>query len=230
MTTLHVLAFRSDKPEQNLAREEQLLNQAEDKSPALCFYVNRPCVVLGRNNREEQWVHIDALRASGIPLLRRISGGGAVYHDARTLNYGIVLSQKHYSLLNHRRTHIIRFFRQLMIAAMAPAGIELVPARQSDLNLNGRKVGGCAAAIRRSGVLFHGTLLFSVDYDAYERFLPVPPNRPPQLTHRRFVTSLEQEGIHLGMHEVQGLLTASLATKLQQKQVPIGAQPGSSGR
>lgn len=209
--SLQVISFASNEPGENLAHEEALLVGARAGDDAtLCFYVSKPCIVMGRNNREQEWVHTDAVRDAGIPLLRRVSGGGTVYHDPGTLNYGIVLGRKRYDAIKPPRVHIVDFFRRLVISALAPAGIILQLAGKSDLNLNGRKVGGCAAAIQKSGVLFHGTLLFTVDYQAYERFLPIPPNREPTLSHRRFVTSFADEDVRLTMEEAKGMLAEGI--------------------
>jgi len=201
---MRVMSPSCEDPQENLAREESLLREVQDGDEAtLGFYVNRPCIVMGRNNREEEWVHGDAVRDAKIPLLRRVSGGGTVYHDAETLNYGIVTGRRRYEELKPAGMHIVDYFRKAVAEALAPAGIVLEPAGKSDLNLNGRKVGGCAAAMRSNGILFHGTLLFAVDYDAYERFLPIPPNRDASLAHREFVTSFAQEGMKLSMEDVK---------------------------
>ena len=209
------MSFSSDDPQDNLAREEALLREAgEGDGATLCFYVNRPCIVMGRNNREEEWVHGDAVRAAGIPLLRRVTGGGAVYHDAGTLNYGIVLGRRRYEALRPAGMHIVDLFRRTVARALMPAGVSLELVGKSDLNLNGRKVGGCAAAIRKNGVLFHGTLLFTVDYDAYERFLPIPPNRDAALSHRNFVTSFAQEGVMLRVEDVKRMLVEGIGEQV----------------
>ena len=89
----------------------------------------------------------------------------------------------------------------LALSGLALAGLELGMSGLSDLNLHGRKVSGNAAKLLRRGVLFHGTILMRADYEAMERFLPIPPDRPG-VSHRQFVTSLEQEGISLTAEEL----------------------------
>ena len=110
--------------------------------------------------------------------------------------------------------HIVDLFRRTVARALMPAGVSLELVGKSDLNLNGRKVGGCAAAIRKNGVLFHGTLLFTVDYDAYERFLPIPPNRDAALSHRNFVTSFAQEGVMLRVEDVKRMLVEGIGEQV----------------
>ena len=191
-----------DDPVQNLAEEAQLLQNAA-AGPCVRFYINRSCVIMGRNNRPQDWVHLDNVRAAGIPLLRRLTGGGSVYHDTDTLNYVFVLPRALYER-SRRGIPLMDFFRSFIIEALAPLGLELGRAGLSDLVLHGRKVSGNAARLTRDGVLFHGTLLLKVDYDAMERFLPVPPDRPG-VSHRRHVTSLAQEGL---AHNKEALMDA----------------------
>ena len=95
----------------------------------------------------------------------------------------------------------------IVIDSLRPAGIELASTRKSDLSLNGRKVSGNAARLTSGEVLFHGTLLLQVDYEAMERFLPIPPDRKSGEPHRDFVTSLALEGCSLGAEELAALIT-----------------------
>jgi len=195
-----------DDPVQNLRQEEGFFAHVHNV-PFLLFYRHRPCVIMGRNNRVEQWVHEDAVRAAGLPLLRRISGGGTVYHDLDTLNYSFILPRHLCQTLRRPGEHVMDLFRRIVIDSLRPAGIELASTRKSDLSLNGRKVSGNAARLTSGEVLFHGTLLLQVDYEAMERFLPIPPDRKSGEPHRDFVTSLALEGCSLGAEELAALIT-----------------------
>lgn len=193
-----------DDPAEHLAEEEKLLREVKDEAHLL-FYINRPCVILGRNNREEEWVFADAISAAGIPLLKRVSGGGTVYHDGGTLNYSFVMAREMFERARGEAKPM-DFFRRVVIDALAPLRLSLEAAWLSDINLNGRKICGNAARLTRHGVLFHGTILLTLDYAAMERFLRFPPNRAG-IPHREFVTSLAQEGVKLTSEE----LTQALA-------------------
>lgn len=200
---LQARTLPGDDPAGHLAEEVRLLKEIEAE-PQLLFYVNRPCVILGRNNREEEWVFADAIREAGIPLLRRVSGGGTVYHDTGTLNYSLVMPRERFDKLRGSAKPM-DFFRRLVIDALVPLGLNLESAWLSDINLNGRKICGNAARLTRRAVLMHGTALLTVDYAAIERFLKVPPNRAG-IPHRDFVTSLAQEGVELTSEELMQAL------------------------
>ena len=208
---LQARTLLGDDPAAHLAEEVRLLKEIEAE-PQLLFYLNRPCVILGRNNREEEWVFADAIRNAGIPLLRRVSGGGTVYHDAGTLNYSFVMAREMFDRLRGSAKPM-DFFRQVVIDALAPLGLNLETAWLSDINLNGRKICGNAARLTRRGVLLHGTILLNVDLAAMERVLRIPPNRAG-IPHREFVTSLAQEGAIVKSEELFQVLTDGAERRL----------------
>jgi len=208
---LHARMLPGDDPAEHLAEEVRLL-KAIGGETHLLFYINRPCVILGRNNREEEWVFADAIRDAGIPLLRRISGGGTVYHDTGTLNYSLVMARERFDRLRGGAKPM-DYFRKMVIDALTPLGLHLSMGKLSDINLNGRKISGNAARLTRRSVLLHGTMLLTVDFAAMERFLKIPPNRAG-VPHREFVTSLEQEGVMLKSEELLQVLIDGVEKRL----------------
>ncbi len=209
-----ILSFEGHEPSKNLQAEEELLKISSAKA-IIHFYINSPCVVMGRNNKEEEWVYLDEVRRANIPLLRRITGGGTVYHDLRTLNFGYILDRALLKWLNRRKLHIMDFFRRLIINSFADGGIKLKESGRADIQLNGRKVIGCACAIRKNRILFHASALFEVDYASMQRFLPIPKNRHPALTHEKFVTSFNQEKVLITMDDAKTLLIKGFIRLLQ---------------
>ncbi len=215
------MEFPGNDPAENLALEEELLNKSAVPL-VVTFYVNSPCVVMGKNNREEEWVFTEEARRARIPILRRISGGGAVYHDLGTLNYGFVMSRKLLTALNREREHLMHFFRDIVIRAIEKGGVSLERSGKSDIFLNGRKVGGCSAMMKKERILFHGTLLFTVDIPAMERFLPVPPNRDASVSHRDFVTSFRDEGAEMTLDEAKKLIVEEIRRRLSEAEDSSG--------
>lgn len=207
-------------PAANLAYEEALFEAHKaERRATLLFYVNAPCVVLGRGNREGEWVNSAACEADAVPVLRRFSGGGTVYHDAYNLNFSLALPKQMLEALAPAAPGLtltqryIDFFRGLLLQALAPLGGGFTASGLSDLSLNGRKVSGNAERITAQRVLHHGTLMLRCPLAAIERYLPIPPNRPG-VRHSDFLTGLEEEGITAGREEIEALIEAACWRRL----------------
>ena len=197
---------------EHLESEAAAFSQMVEKNLAL-FYSHEPCIIVGRYNKLSDWVNEKAALSDMIPVIRRFSGGGTVYHDLDTLCYSYIVPRSTYE---NKRCGIqpMDYFRKIVISGLNTIGIRLTQSRLSDLSLNGRKVSGNAARITKSAVLFHGTLLLKVDYAALERYLPIPPDRP-KISHRQFVTSLQNEGIEVEVTSVITALAEALERGLQ---------------
>ncbi len=208
---IQVIRRAGHDPAANLAYEEELYDSLRPQRgpadvapvpirPTLLFYVNSPCVVLGRSNKDEQWVDHSACAAAGVPVLRRFSGGGTVYHDLNNLNFSFIMARRQVEAAQAgipggpATTHFIEYFRGLALRALARLGPGFSASGLSDISLNGRKVSGSAMRLSGALVLHHATLMLRCDLAAIERYLPIPPNRPG-VRHSDFVTGLEQEGL-----------------------------------
>jgi lipoate-protein ligase A len=198
----------------NLADEEALFNALRTAPrPALLFYINDPCVVMGRSNAVPEWANLAALAADGVPLLRRFSGGGSVYHDRDNLNYSFIVPRPLLDSLLPAGSApgpaaYIAYFRGLLIRALQRDELGGYSAGGvSDILLNGRKISGNAQRIASGLVLHHGTLMLRCPLTAIERYLPIPPNRPG-VAHRGFVTGLHEEGRPHSMARLQEWIAA----------------------
>jgi len=203
-------------PAANLAYEEALFHAARGwPRPLLLFYVNDPCVVLGRANTETDWVNAAECAADGVPVQRRFSGGGTVYHDRDNLNYSFILPRALLdTAVGQPGVHAyIAYFRQLIIRALAKASDQFTETGLSDISLKGYKVSGNAQRIASTIVLHHGTLMLRCPLDAIERYLPVPPNRPG-LAHRGFVSGLHELGLACSMAEIKQWIVDELGWSL----------------
>jgi lipoate---protein ligase len=151
-------AFRSAAadPYRNLALEESFLEKGFEGSSALFLYANEPCVVVGRN--QNPWV--EASEASGLPVLRRVSGGGAVYHDLGNLNWAIILPRS-----RHDRDAELA----LVVGALRDIGVDAKAGPRGGLFVSaggpyaGAKISGTARRLTAGRVLHHGTLLVDAD-------------------------------------------------------------------
>jgi lipoate-protein ligase A len=146
----------------NLAVEELLLAGAEDHAPALFLWRSGPAVVIGKNQNPWRECRTDRLAADGIGLVRRVSGGGAVYHDEGNLNFTLVLRRGAYS--EARQFAVVR-------RALRDLGVEAHLLNRNSLAVGGRKVSGSAFCFRGDGALHHGTLLVDADLARLETYL-----------------------------------------------------------
>jgi lipoate-protein ligase A len=232
---VEVIDLPGHDPQANLDFEEALFNRLKgDPHPALLFYVNAPCVVLGRSNKAAEWVDEAALAADGVPLLRRFTGGGAVYHDEHNLNFSFLMPRAMLDVLVRCRPacttrategagepapygprDYIAFFRSLVISALERGSGQggYAQAGVSDITLNGRKISGNAQRIASSLVLHHGTLLLRCPMEPIERYLRVPPNRPG-VPHRGFITGLWEEGREHRVEELKQWVIAESEKRL----------------
>ena len=147
----------------NLAVEEYLFDRAAEFAPALFLCRNERAVVIGKNQNPWRECRVERLEAEGAALARRVSGGGAVYHDRGNLNYGLILRRTEY-----RSEDAFA----LVVAALARLGFAARLTGRTRLTVNGFKVSGTAFALRGGGALHHGTLLVRSDLEPMPRLFP----------------------------------------------------------
>jgi len=207
-------------PTANLAYEETLFARLRGRPDCgLLFYVNSPCIVLGRGNKDEQWVDRQRAEADGLPVLRRFSGGGTVYHDRDNLNYSFIIPRDLLDRLSAAPPaatlvqRYIHFFRSIVVEALSGLNPGFSETGLSDISLNGLKVSGNAQRIASDLVLHHGTLMLRCPLAAIERYLPIPPNRPG-IRHADFISGLAEQGVQVSMEELRNLIAESFARRL----------------
>ncbi len=155
------------EPAVNLARDAYLL-QSEVKLPACRLWVNDYCVVLGRHLVESEEVNLDYARKAGIPVLRRISGGGAVYHDAGVLNYSIVCDT---NAAGWALGESLRLLSSPLLRVLEGLGLAWHWEGENNVYIDGRKVAGSAQARRGGRVLHHGSVLVAADLERLGKVL-----------------------------------------------------------
>jgi len=148
-------------PFANLAFETVLFRHRRPGEALLFLYFNEPCVVIGRN--QNPWAECNL--ASGVPLLRRKSGGGAVVHDLGNANFCVQTDKAQFSRTKHLDM-IVRAFPSLDLE---------VNARHDLVRADGRKVSGSSYKLERAGAYHHATLLLNSDLARLSSALKVPP-------------------------------------------------------
>ncbi|MFA4945521.1 MAG: lipoate--protein ligase family protein [Lentisphaeria bacterium] len=156
-----VLDCPATDPFVNLAREEILFTRIPDQEEMLfLLWRNAPCVVVGRFQNPLAEANREFVRARGLPVVRRLSGGGAVYHDLGNLNFTFILRHA-----PHRRI-AYRPYLEPLARALGHLGVAAGFNTRNDLVIGGRKISGNAQHHSQGRVLHHGTLLFNTDLDA----------------------------------------------------------------
>ena len=160
----YVLISNSFDAHVNLALDEYLLESLSEEDRILYFYVNRKAVIIGRNQNPWLECNLNQLNADGVQLVRRISGGGAVYHDEGNLNFSFMCHEKKYD--EKEQTAII-------LKALETLGIHAETTGRNDIAIDGRKFSGNAYCRRQNIQQRHGTLLVSSDLSVFDRYLNV---------------------------------------------------------
>lgn len=148
----------------NMAYDEYALQRLPLDEPLFYLWQNRPAVIIGLNQYAYAEVNLDYLRENDIALVRRVTGGGAVYHDLGNLNYTIVGRTKD---LERDYPEYTRH----MLRALQALGVEAELSGRNDILVCGRKVSGFAKRVYKDRLMVHGTLMFDVDLGVLEQAL-----------------------------------------------------------
>ncbi len=146
----------STDPHFNLAFEEYTVRAAGDET-VFMLWQNSPSVIIGRNQNAFAEIDIAFAEAHGIPAVRRLTGGGAVYHDLGNVNYTFVAPAKDGAVLDYAG------FCAPLIDALRTLGVDASLSGRNDIVCDGRKISGSAQCVTHGHVLHHGTLLWSAD-------------------------------------------------------------------
>lgn len=154
-------------PSINIAIEEFVLNNLEVTEPYLLFYINRPSIIIGRNQNTIEEINTDYVNDNNIKVVRRLSGGGAVYHDLGNLNFSFLTKDDGNSFSNYQK------FLDPVIAALQKMGVKAELKGRNDMVVGERKVSGNAQFATHGKMYSHGTLMFNSDIDEVVNSLKV---------------------------------------------------------
>jgi len=165
---MYFIEGQSHDPAYNLALEEYLYRSVNEGHPGyFLLWQNAPSIIVGRFQNTAQEVNRPFVEERGIHVVRRISGGGAVYHDLGNVNYSFIVPNDEgtpFDFARHARP---------VIDALAKLGVEAESGGRNDLLIDGRKFSGSAQHMDRRRLLHHGTLLFDSDLSILEQALSV---------------------------------------------------------
>lgn len=158
--------FRSSSfnPYENLSIEEYLLEDCREDECIIYLWQNKKTVVIGKNQNAWKECQAENLEKDGGHVVRRLSGGGAVYHDTGNLNFTFLVRKENYDLDKQL---------QVIINAVNSLGIKAVKSGRNDILADGRKFSGNAFYKKGDHYYHHGTLMVDVDTGALSRYLTV---------------------------------------------------------
>ena len=192
----------------NLARDEWFLDHLRPEDWILYFYVNENAVIIGRNQNPWRECNLTAMERDGVQLVRRITGGGAVFHDRGNLNFSFITGADRYD---------VEAQHEIILRAVRSFGIPCERSGRNDLLADGLKISGSAFAARGQLRQHHGTLLIAADLGQLAAYL-----RPDALklrakgvaSVRARVTNLSQLRPGLTVEAVMAAVTEAAARAL----------------
>lgn len=166
--SLKVIRTDCTDPYVNLAAEEFLTTNAKEGEVTLYLWQNAHTVVIGKNQNPWRECNVEAIKRDGIYLARRISGGGAVYHDMGNLNFTFIARDDLYDI--ERQTDVILLACRLL-------GINAAKTGRNDLTADGKKFSGHAYWSSKSYNYHHGTIMMDVVADDLSKYLNVSEDK-----------------------------------------------------
>jgi lipoate-protein ligase A len=159
------------KPYVNLALEEYLLRNFPGEEDILLFYINEHAIIIGKHQNTLEEINQEYVRQHDIHITRRLSGGGAVYHDLGNLNFSFITQNRPENVQNFRK------FTGPVVEALCEMGVPAESGGRNDILVDGRKVSGNAQYISRARMVSHGTLLLNTDLSVLSQALNPKPTK-----------------------------------------------------
>jgi lipoate-protein ligase A len=158
-------------PRINLAVEEYALNYLDPQEDYVILWQNEPTVVVGRNQNTVAEVNGPFIKERGINVVRRLSGGGAVYHDFGNLNFTFIVDSDKDVVSN------FEYFTKPVIQALASLGVKAEFSGRNDITIDGKKFSGNAQYWSKNRLLHHGTIMFNSDLDVLQEAINVKADK-----------------------------------------------------
>lgn len=162
---------KSTKPDYNIALEEYCFKRLLQHDKIFILWINEPAIIVGKHQNTIEEINPEYVKEHGIHVVRRISGGGAVYHDLNNLNYTIISNE------DKGADFDFRSFSKPVIDTLAELGVKAEFTGRNDLVIDGKKICGNAQAYIPGRVMHHDCLLFNTDLTVLSKALEVPKDK-----------------------------------------------------
>lgn len=200
MTLLSLLSTSETDPYLNLAREEVLCETVAKEEIILYLWQNKNTIVIGRNQNPWKECRVEAFEADGGRIARRLSGGGAVFHDLGNLNFTFVARDPYYDVTSNCA---------VVCEAVRSFGLNAQTTGRNDITIEGAKFSGNAFVNHGDTHCHHGTLMVNVDFTRLSNYL----NPDPRKLATKGVDSVKSRVVNLAdLH--QAISTKTLATAM----------------
>ncbi|HJA73927.1 MAG TPA: lipoate--protein ligase [Candidatus Limosilactobacillus faecipullorum] len=156
----------------NLALETILMEHADLSEPILYFYINSPCIILGRNQNAYDEVNLDYVKQHDIIVTRRTSGGGAVFDDLGNVSFSFITKDD-----GNSNGNFAKFTTPVLDALHEMGATKAELVGRNDLQIEGQKFSGNAMRLEHGRMFSHGTLMYDVDLDVISHALTVPKDK-----------------------------------------------------
>ena len=177
-------------PAINLALEEYCLRNLDPGSEYLLFYINQPSIIIGRHQNPLQEFNQKLARQKNILLVRRISGGGAVYHDPGNLNFSFITD------FTEEKLDYFKILIKPIVNTLQRLGVAAVLTEKNNILVNGKKISGNSQHTNMRRMLSHGTLLFDSDLEVLQRAL----ESNLEIVDSRAVSSIKSKVTNISDH------------------------------
>ena len=169
----------------NLAMEEYVLTSLPKDDSYFLFYINQPSIIVGKNQNTIEEVNQSYVEEHNIKVVRRISGGGAVYHDLGNLNFSFVTKDDEDSFHNFAK------FTQPIVDALNEMGVKAELSGRNDIQVGERKISGNAMVKQRDRMFSHGTLMLDSEIEEVVNALRVSEAKLNQKVLNQFDQELQ---------------------------------------
>lgn len=165
------LESKSNDPAYNTALELFAFEELAKKDNVFFLWINQPCIVVGKNQNTRQEIDQKYCDENGIKIVRRVSGGGAVYHDYNNLNYTIISNE------DNEADFDFKSMSQPVLDTLAEMGVNAQFTGRNDLQIGDQKFCGNAQYIKGKRVMHHGCMMFDVDLSVLSKALTVSKDK-----------------------------------------------------
>ena len=169
---MYYVVMKSNDIRRNLATEQYLMNQKNFDEPLLLFYIEKPCIIVGRNQNTYEEINQKYVEDHDITVTRRLSGGGGIYQDLGNLCFSFVVDA------DSEQFGDFKSFTQPIVDALHQMGATTAEVSgRNDMLVDGKKFSGNAMYTKNGKTFSHGTLSWDVDLDVLTQALNVPADK-----------------------------------------------------